>query len=328
MDERALPALHELVFETAAEHVCRRVPIAAPEDRAESIRHQLLGRRFEAAGEIAICEGARLVGVLGLEELLAAPPDARARELMDPDPPVVAPGVDQEVAATRAVHRGESSLAVVDEHGRFVGMIPPQRLLEVLLWEHEEDMARLGGVLHGGSEARLASEEPLARRLWHRIPWLLVGLAGAIASADLMGLFHAQLEHQVLIAFFVPGVVYLADAVGTQTETLVIRGLSVGVPIRSALGRELATGLLIGLAMGALVWPVVAWRWGRADVATSVALALVAACATATVVAMALPWLLSRLRVDPAFGSGPLATVVQDLLSVTLYLWIATRLVA
>jgi magnesium transporter len=167
---------------------------------------------------------------------------------MDAKPPVVSPGVDQEVAAWTAVRHGESSLAVVDERGRFLGLIPPRRLLEVLLSEHEEDMARVVGVLVTGTEARLAAEEAVMRRLWHRIPWLLIGLVGAILSADLVSLFHAQLEKHVILAFFVPGIVYLADAVGTQTETLVIRGLSVGIPIARTVRRELITGALVGVA--------------------------------------------------------------------------------
>lgn len=67
--------------------------------------------------------------------------------------------------------------------------------------------------------------------------------------------------------------------------------------------------------------------WGEADVAPASSLALLAACSTATIVAMALPWALNRLGTDPAFGSGPLATVVQDLLSLLIYFWIASSIV-
>src|SRR3990170_111561 len=101
---------------------------------------------------------------------------------MDADPQVVAPGVDQEVAAWKAVQHGETSLAVVDAEGRFAGFIPPGRLLAVLLWEHDEDMARLGGFVRDTAAARTASEEPVARRFWHRLPWLMVGLLGALLA--------------------------------------------------------------------------------------------------------------------------------------------------
>jgi magnesium transporter len=92
-------------------------------------------------------------------------------------------------------------------------------------------MARLGGFLQDMSSARGASQENVIRRFWHRLPWRLVGLLGALISAHLVGAFEAQLQDNVALAFFIPGIVYLADAVGTQTETLVIRGLSVGVGI-------------------------------------------------------------------------------------------------
>jgi magnesium transporter len=139
-------------------------------------------------------------------------------------------------------------------------------------------------------------------------------------AADLVGWFEAQLRLQVMLAFFLPGIVYPADAVGTQTETVIVRGLSVGVHLRRVVGRELLTGLVIGVALGLIALPLVWWRWGEGALAVGVALSLLAACSTATLAAMSLPWLLDRLGLDPAFGSGPLATVVQDLLSIVIYL--------
>jgi magnesium transporter len=319
--------LHDLVFETAAEHLSARVPTAARGDRAASIRRALEGQRFDTAAQVAVVEDGKLLGLVGLEDLLAAPDNVLASELMDADPPVVAPGLDQEKAAWKAVRHGESCLAVVDENGRFVGLIPPRRLLGVLLWEHDEDMAHIGGFLRTTTEARTASEEPVPRRFWHRLPWLLVGLAGAILSADLVGFFQGQLEKNVILAFFLPGVVYLADAVGTQTETLVIRGLSVGIPIARVLRREMLTGMLVGTAISLVFFPIAFLRWGRGDVAFAVSLALLTACSTASLVAMTLPWLLHCLNRDPAFGSGPLGTVIQDVLSVLIYLLICLAVV-
>jgi magnesium transporter len=302
------------------------VPVTAPDARAVELRHSLEGVRFQSATHIGVCEDSKLVGVLRVEDLLAAPPDAKVRDIMDADPPVVAPGVDQERAAWKAVQHGESALAVVDNGGRFIGFLPPDRLLAVLLHEHEEDMARLGGFLHDTSMARAASEEPVLKRFWHRVPWLLLGLAGALVAADIVGAFERQLQANVVLVFFIPGIVYLADAVGTQTETLLIRGLSVGVPIGRVLRREIFTGLAIGLALAAVFYPVALWRWNGGGIAAAVSLAIFAACATASSVAMALPWIFHRMGIDPAFGSGPLATVIQDLLSIAIYLAIATAL--
>jgi magnesium transporter len=316
--------LEGLTLETAAEHLVARVPVVAPNARAGDVRASLAEEAFESATHLAICLDGRLEGVLRIEDLLAARPETAMRDVMDADPPVVAPGTDQELVAWRAVQHGESSLAVVDEERRFLGFLPAHRLLAVLLHEHEEDMARLGGFLRGTSSARMSSEEPVLRRFWHRVPWLLVGLAGAVLSADIVGSFEEQLESDLLLAFFIPAIVYLADAVGTQTEALVIRGFSVGVDVRRVMFRELATGVLVGAALALAFLPIGLARWQDTDVMLTVSLSLFAACSMATIVAMILPYGLQRLGRDPAFGSGPVATVIQDLLSIVIYLGFAT----
>jgi magnesium transporter len=318
----------EVPLDGLEELVCRNVPRVAPDATAAEIRRALLCTVYESVEDIAVCEGDHLVGLLRIEDLLAAPEDTLARDLMDADPPVVTPAVDQEVAAWKAVERSECSLAVVDDVGHFVGLIAPWRLLAVLLSEHDEDVARLSGFLHSASSALVTSEESVARRFWHRLPWLALGLAGSVGAAVIVSGSEESLSENIILAFFMPGIVYMADAVGTQTEALVIRGLSVGVTIGHVVRRELITGLLIGAALAAIFLPVVLLGWGRVDVAVAVALSLFAACSTATGVALVLPWVLDRLGKDPAFGSGPLATVIQDLLSIVLYLAITGAIVS
>jgi magnesium transporter len=309
-----------LDFETAAAHATMHVPIAEPNELARDIRRALTDRSYESASHLVVCRGGRFAGIVTIEDLLRAPGESTVESLMDRDAPVVAPGVDQEQAAWHAVRHGESALAVVNQEGRFVGVIPPFRLLAVLLAEHEEDLSRLGGFLKSTSVARGTSEEPVRRRLWHRLPWLLLGLGGALVAADVVGQFEELLRVQVMLAFFIPGIVYLADAVGTQTETVIVRGLSLGVPIRRMVAREILAGIVIGLALASITGPLVLWHWGDSRLALSVSVSVLAACSTATWAAMSLPWVFNALRLDPAFGSGPLATVIQDLLSIWIYL--------
>jgi len=270
--------------------------------------------------------GERLVGLVPIERLVAAAPDTPVHELATA-PERAAPEDDLEQAARRAARAGQRAVAVVDETGRFHGLVPAEALLRVLELQHEEDMARLGGFLSRAAVARLASEEAVARRLWHRLPWLAIGLVGAMGLALIVASFEGQLRKEVLLAFFVPAVVYMADSVGTQTETVVIRGLSLGIPVRDVVARELATGLLIGVLIGSAFFLFTLVAWGNSRVAATVAIALVVSCSVATVVAMALPYSLARLGLDPAFGSGPLATVIQDLLSIAAYFAVAVALV-
>ncbi|HEX6246413.1 MAG TPA: magnesium transporter [Nocardioidaceae bacterium] len=327
---RSLPE-EPLLPGSIEEYLVTDVPVCVPDERAADVRHLLSRGGFESVADVAVCEqdprGRRLVGLLPVERLLAAPDDEPARALMDADPPVVAPGLSQERSAWKAVRHGESSLAVVDADGRFMGLVPPARLLRALLRDHDSDFARLGGYLASTESARHATEEALTLRLWHRLPWLLLGLLGSAASAYLVGGFEAEISEDVRLAFFVPGVVYMADAVGTQTEALMIRGLSVGASMRRALRLEAFTGLLMGVLLASLTFPVIWLVMGSVELAAAVSIALFAACGVATLVAMALPWLMHRAGHDPAFGSGPLSTVVQDLLSLLIYFAVAMALV-
>jgi magnesium transporter len=313
-------------------YLATEVPVFSPEATAAEIRTALLARRFEAVIDIAVCapreDGAlELVGLIPVERCLAAPGDRTARDLMDHDPPVVAPGLNQEHAAWKAAQHGEGSLAVVDDQGRFRGLVPPARLLAVLLAEHDEDLARLGGYLRSTAATRGSLDEALHVRLWHRLPWLVLGLLGSALAALLVDGFEDSLAADVRLAFFIPGIVYMADAVGTQTETLVIRGMAAGVPVRPVFVSEAVTGVVLGTVLALVAGPLAGWLVGSASIGVALALSLTAACAVATIVASALPWAMDRLGRDPAFGSGPLATVAQDLLSLVIYFSIASAVV-
>ena len=186
-------------------------------------------------------------------------------------------------------------------------------------------MARLGGFLHSVESTRATSLESVARRLWHRMPWLLVGLLGAMGSAGLMRLRGAARRKPGGRLFRSRN--RLSRRCCRDADRNARDPWSVGrVGIRRITGREALTGLSVGVLLGVVMVPVVALMTGDWMLAAAVAFAVLAASTIATVVALALPWLLHRLGKDPAFGSGPLATVIQDLLSIVIYLLAVTVL--
>jgi magnesium transporter len=308
-------------------HATMNVPTASPEELVQELRSGLVGSDFDVANEVVVLEDGVAVGLVTLESLLACPEGRRVSELMTPDPVTVEESTDQEVVAHRMVENDGGCVVVAGPQGQFRGLICPERMLQVLWAEHEQDLARIGGYLSGADRSRSAASESVPRRLWHRLPWLLLGLGGAMCSALIMGAFDARLEANVLIALFVPAIVYMADAVGTQTETVLIRALAAGVTTRTIVGRELLTGAIIGVAIGAAFFAFALIGWGDVDVAAAVGIALVASSTIATGVAMVLPTIFQRYGVDPAFGSGPLATVIQDLLSILTYFAVVVLLV-
>lgn len=313
------------LLESARQLAERDVPVAAPADSKADMMAMLAARSYACAIHIAVCEKGRLLGLIRIEDLLAAPEGSAASDLIGPDSLSAVNGTDREIAAWQAVHRRQAAVPVVDVDGTFLGIIPPLTLLDVLLHEHEEDISRLGGYLKSSAQARASALEKVVKRFGHRLPWLLLGLLGAAFSSVIMGHFEDALREKVLLAFFIPGIVYLADAVGTQTETVIVRGMSVGVGLRQVVLRELLTGLLIGVVIAGAAFLALLLYYGSFQVAAGIGLSVFAACATASGTAMVLPWALSRSGVDPAYGSGPLATVVQDLLSIFIYFLVATR---
>lgn len=214
---------------------------------------------------------------------------------------------------------------MVKEDGAFQGLIPPYLLLQVLLKEHEEDLSRVGGFMQGVFRAKSALQEPVFKRFLHWLPWLLLRLLGAFIAAKIVGRYETSMQDELAIAFFIPGIVYLVDAVGTQTETIIVRGLSVGVSIKKALLQEMLTGILIGVTLAGLAYPFLVWNWD-VNLALAISLSLLAACSTATIIALVLLVLFNVLDIDPAFGSGPIVTVIQDVLSIAIYFLIVTAI--
>jgi magnesium transporter len=135
-----------------------------------------------------------------------------------------------------------------------------------------------------------------------------------------MAAFESTLSRSLAVAFFVPGIVYLADAIGTQAETVAVRGLSLTrAGIGHLLAGELRTGMLIGASLGLISFLPVYVFFSDVRLAGAVASAIFAAGTVAAGLGMLLPWLLARSGRDPALGSGPLATVIQDVLTLLVY---------
>jgi len=297
------------------------VPMLAGTLTAAEARTQLSGATYDAVDAVLVLTtDGRYGGAAHLKDVLAAPGTAPLASLVIKDWPVVRPEVDQEHAATLAHDYQVSAIPVVAEDGRPLGLIPARTLLDVLAQEHHEDVHRLAGILKMGAKDRHALDDPPLTRAGRRLSWLLVGLALSTGVTVLMAGFEQALKANIVIAFFIPALVYLADAVGTQTEAVVVRGLSLEMrPLAPLLLGEFATGALIGLPLAAIAFFGIWFAYGDVNLAGGVSVSLFAASSIACVLGLLLPWLLARIGLDPAFGSGPVATILQDLLTIAVY---------
>lgn len=307
--------------ETSADHVHPHSVLANAVDTADVVRQQLRQQGRSDWELVCVIGGdGRLLGTLTAAELLVLPDETVLGGVVRQDQPRVLSDTDQEKLASIALHQSVAAMPVVDDNGRLVGVVGSTTLMDILRREHVEDLHRLAGITRESADARNALEEPPLRRARHRLPWLVVGLGGSMVATFIVARFESALTAKPELAFFVPGLVYLADAIGTQSEAVAVRGLSLShVGIGRLIGSELRTGLLIGVVLALLAFPMIWLVFGEPRLAAAVTLALAGASVVASVLGLALPWLLARIGSDPAYGSGPLATIVQDVLSLLIY---------
>lgn len=153
-----------------------------------------------------------------------------------------------------------------------------------------------------------------------RAPALLIGLLLGIGISFVTSSFEKVLSSNIQVAFFLPFIVYIADAIGTQTEAIYSRALKTGkAKFGKYLVKEFALGIIFGLIFSVFSGGVVFFWLGNNLLAITVSLASFAAIVTAPIVALLVAQFFQFFRKDPAAGSGPVSTVIQDVISILIY---------
>lgn len=169
------------------------------------------------------------------------------------------------------------------------------------------------------------TRENMSLLIEHRLPWLVVGLLGGIGLTVVSAKFEHLLSQNIALAFFIPVIVYMADAVGTQTQTVFVRNLNKKRTHFSVyLVKEFLLGLFLGVLFGALIGLFAYFVFKSMSIAFTVGLAMLANMAFAPVLALIIPTIIKKEHQDPAVGSGPFTTVIQDFISLITYFLIAT----
>ncbi|OGE46068.1 hypothetical protein A3B39_03625 [Candidatus Daviesbacteria bacterium RIFCSPLOWO2_01_FULL_37_10] len=171
--------------------------------------------------------------------------------------------------------------------------------------------------------------ELVTARFWDlikiRLPWLIVGLTGALLAGVIVSRFELSLREHIALAFFIPVIAYMSDAIGTQTETIFIRALAnLRFSIKKYIFRELFVGATMGSLIGFLAGFFASLISGSSQIGLVVGLSLFFSMSAATVLACQVPIILRSFRNDPAVGSGPFTTALQDVVSLTIYFLVAS----
>lgn len=307
-------------------------PTAKPDDTVGEIEKLLVqdAKKFETINYIYITDNeGHLVGVVSLKEIFRAKKNLALGDLMETKLVTADFGVKQEEVAYLAIKHNLKAIPVTDKGGHLIGVVPSDIILQILHEEHSEDLLRSAGVVISKDPAKsIISASPLSY-FNKRIPWLILGLGGGVAVASILGAFEDAIREMLTLAAFIPAIVYMSDAVGSQTQTIFIRSLAIDptMGIKKYLIREMTAGVAIALFLSLLIAAISFIWWEPAILAIILGISFFITIVVAIVVGLLLPWVFIRTKIDPAIATGPFATVMRDILGITIYFTVASVMI-
>ena len=321
----ASPAYHR---EAAAAHMVANIPRAKYDTSVDRVIEALRGHLYDCADTVFVTDdGGHLMGIVRINDLFGDGAD-QIGDIMEERHEAVRPGDDQEEIAQLAIRLNMIAVPVVDDLGQLIGAVPPEALFRILRDEHMEDLQRLAGITTHEHGAEAALDASIMNRFSRRLPWLVFGLFASSLITLVMIEFEHTLSQNVAAAFFVPALVYIAGAIGTQAVSVSVRSLSTHeIAIGKLLRDEMVIGLGIGAVLGLMAASAVLAVFGEPPLAIAVGLSVLGGGAVSALAGFSLPWAFLRLGFDPALGSGPICTIVQDAASLALYFFLVTALV-
>jgi magnesium transporter len=217
-------------------------------------------------------------------------------------------------------------MPVLDEQGHMVGIVTHDDALDVAIDEATEDVVRMGGAEPLEAPYFATGLLTLVRK---RVIWLTILFFAGLLAGTILRVFEAVLEKEMALIYFLPLIIAAGGNSGSQSATLVIRGLATGdLRLRDwwSIGRrELSSGLLLGLLLG-LLGATVSIMWGKGAISPTVFATLVSIVMFGSLLGSLLPLGLARLGIDPAITSSPLVACLVDLLGIVLYVGAAEAL--
>ncbi len=277
----------------------------------------------ETFSEIFVVDPAfRVVGSIDLSRLLRTKKDVLVSDIMEAGLDTVLATADQEEVARQFERYNLISAPVVDEHGKLVGVITVDDVVEVIQDEADEDMRALGGV---GDESIGDSVVQTAKS---RVPWLIVNLGTAVLASFVIKMFDATIEQMVALAVLMPVVASIGGNAGTQTMTVTVRALATNklgaANAPRIISRETMVGLLNGLVLSAIMAFIVFLWFGSSKLGAVIGTAMIVNLLAAALAGILIPLALDRLKLDPAPASGVFVSMITDCVGFFAFLGLAS----
>jgi len=275
-------------------------------------------------------ENKKLIGVFSIKDLYRMSPEIKVEKICCRTPLVsVLPTSEQEEAAALALQHGLKAVPVVDENGVFLGVITHDMITAIANRELREDILQLAGIHKGHVEFDNTLDISLFDSIKHRLPWLLMGLGGGLFAAYIIRYFETTLEKNIILAAFIPLVVYIADATRTQLEALVIRDFALFRKLDFSVYflKQVYAVFAITLILSAVLGGISYFLYGEYLISIILSSALIGATFSSLISGLFVPFIFRKFKIDPANASGPIGTIIQDIVSVVIYFTIASILI-
>jgi magnesium transporter len=297
-----------------------------PDGTVEVVLRYLRMRQELPSGSDAVFVVRRngdFMGMLPFLKLLTASPEAAVADIMTTDRPAIAATMEAAEVATLFENHDLISAAVIDEHGKLVGQINVDDVLDVIREEANHSVLSMAGLDEDND--MFAPIAPSARR---RTLWIGINLASALLVAWVAGLFEATLDQVVMLAILMPVVPSMGGVAGSQTLILITRGLALKQIERSnalwLLRKEMGVALVHATVWAGVVALVTAWWFGTWMIGGVIAAALAINLLFAAVSGFFVPLTLKRLGIDPALAGGVLLMMITDIVGLVSLLGIGS----
>ncbi|MCF7824444.1 MAG: magnesium transporter [Candidatus Marinimicrobia bacterium] len=275
-----------------------------------------------------------LVGVISLRDLITSKPSKKLSQMMTTNVHAVQPLTDQEEVAQIVSRYNILAVPVIDEANKLMGIITVDDIIDVIREEATEDFLQMAGA---GRDRDILMKSTFSN-VRTRVPWLSASWIGGMLVASIITSYEDTLGQVLALMAFLPIIIGMAGNVGTQTATIIVRGIATGrVATATAFHivfKELQVGLMLGLIYGSLLG-VVGWALGQTgyveigvitsmELGITVGIGIILAMTSAAFMGALVPVVLDRMNLDPAVATGPFVTTSVDLLGVLVYFLVAS----
>lgn len=308
------------------EYVALRTDMTVREALAKIRKY---GIRNESVNDcFAVDNERRLEGIVPINELIINEEDTKIADIMTDNIEKVEVDSDQEYVAHLFRKYDLSNMPVVDKEGRLVGIITIDDIVDVIDQENTEDMQKMAAMNPSDKEYLKESVFELAK---HRILWLLILMISATATGGIIRRYETTLQSVVILAAFIPMLMDTGGNAGSQSSTLVIRGLALGEiktsDVWKILWKEFRVSLIVGFVLAGLNFlRILCFDSVEIKIILVICSSLFFTVVIAKVVGGILPIIAKKLRFDPAIMASPLITTIVDACALMIYFTIATTL--